>query len=616
MRSAITKEIDKLEDIQLSINHASIFFDKTSKELLLNVPTSIIHISEYGLLTLCSSLDIEPQDFDYCLTLVSIVNNDKFLDNMDAFIQLLNILKIMDNEELEFIEEYLNDLDNGIKSYEAVKAFTKEKNISYSKELKTIWILLAIIEENYDSKFNILKDLIKLLKIVKEENINKYINSIKFTKECPIKLCINGVVDEMHSECLKETQNIIEKKYHINELIKELLEKQNKLKRFKRKYNKIIDEKINKLNNLISFLDKEEKVFINVEDFDFEEYSFYPELLLEILKRNNKVYEDLKQENDSKNITTIKEIDKVFYTYQIPINNFKKEDISSLLSNQTLDELDKKLAFLKQYLSFVLEENNLPKILKTNIEILKSIAIYYQTEKLSKQTILSLNILTNEEIYTKVSNNIKLLPSQKNINEKVLLLDPNYLRQALLLAKKYSLDLNNEQILLSLTNKYIFDYLDILIELNIIDILKTDQSFLNGDLPNIIKRIIICQKLNIKIINKNNKLLSMIKTGNNFYLNENELDEYIENSVINFISSKTLSKLTTSQRLELANPPKELDIYEKNGNYLINGIIISKNKVLRNLTICDSLEEAILFGSILGLNDILKIKETIQKKQK
>ena len=616
MRSAITKEIDKLEDIQLSINHASIFFDKTSKELLLNVPTSIIHISEYGLLTLCSSLDIEPQDFDYCLTLVSIVNNDKFLDNMDAFIQLLNILKIMDNEELEFIEEYLNDLDDGIKSYEPVKAFTKEKNISYSKELKTIWILLAIIEENYDSKFNILKDLIKLLKIVKEENINKYINSIKFTKECPIKLCINGVVDEMHSECLKETQNIIEKKYHINELIKELLEKQNKLKRFKRKYNKIIDEKINKLNNLISFLDKEEKVFINVEDFDFEEYSFYPELLLEILKRNNKVYEDLKQENDSKNITTIKEIDKVFYTYQIPINNFKKEDISSLLSNQTLDELDKKLAFLKQYLSFVLEENNLPKILKTNIEILKSIAIYYQTEKLSRQTILSLNILTNEEIYTKVSNNIKLLPSQKNINEKVLLLDPNYLRQALLLAKKYSLDLNNEQILLSLTNKYIFDYLDILIELNIIDILKTDQSFLNGDLPNIIKRIIICQKLNIKIINKNNKLLSMIKTGNNFYLNENELDEYIENSVINFISSKTLSKLTTSQRLELANPPKELDIYEKNGNYLINGIIISKNKVLRNLTICDNLEEAILFGSILGLNDILKIKETIQKKQK
>ena len=223
---------------------------------------------------------------------------------------------------------------------------------------------------------------------------------------------------------------------------------------------------------------------------------------------------------------------------------------------------------------------------------------------------------TKQKNYTKVSNNIKLLPSQKNINEKVLLLDPNYLRQALLLAKKYSLDLNNEQILLSLTNKYIFDYLDILIELNIIDILKTDQSFLNGDLPNIIKRIIICQKLNIKIINKNNKLLSMIKTGNNFYLNENELDEYIENSVINFISSKTLSKLTTSQRLELANPPKELDIYEKNGNYLINGIIISKNKVLRNLTICDNLEEAILFGSILGLNDILKIKETIQKKQK
>ena len=120
-----------------------------------------------------------------------------------------------------------------------------------------------------------------------------------------------------------------------------------------------------------------------------------------------------------------------------------------------------------------------------------------------------------------------MLPSQKNINEKVLLLDQNYLRQALLLVKKYSLDLNNEQILLSLTNKYIFDYLDILIELNIIDILKTDQSFLNGDLPNIIKRIIICQKLNIKITNKNNKLLSMIKTGNNFYLNENELDEYI-----------------------------------------------------------------------------------------
>ena len=477
-------------------------------------------------------------------------------------------------------------------------------------------MILKLIEENYDSKFNILKDLINLLKIVKEENIDKYINSIKFTDECPIKICINGVIDETHSECLKEAQNIVGKKYHINELINELLEKQDKLKRFKRKYNKIIDEKINKLNNLISFLDKEEKVFINVEDFDFEEYSFYPELLLEILKRNNKVYEELKQENDSKNITTIKEIDKVFYKYQIPINNFKKEDISSLLSNQTLDELDKKLAFIKQYLSFILEENNLLEILRTNIEVLKSIAIYYQTEKLSKQTILSLNILTDEEIYTKVSNNIKLLPSQKNINEKVLLLDPNYLRQALFLAKKYSLDLNNEQILLSLTNKYIFDYLDILIELNIIDILKTDQSFLNGDLPNIIKRIIICQKLNIKITNKNNKLLSMIKTGNNFYLNENELDEYIENSVINFISSKTLSKLTTSQRLELANPPKELDIYEKNGNYLINGIIISKNKVLRNLTICDNLEEAILFGSILGLNDILKIKETITKKQK
>ena len=623
LESKIIKEIAKLKKIQTSISHASTYFDQITKPLSENDPSSILNISNYGLLITCCSINIESNDFDNYLSTVERIKNDNFLEKQETFIQLLTLLKNKDNLELTFIKEYLIDLENGIESYEPIKEFTKKRNISYSEEIKTIWTIIALVEKEYNRKFEILKDLLDFIIMTKEENIDKYINSIKFQKRCPIGISIEGNkvknLSKGEKEFLQEMQEPIVKKYNIDKLIEEILIKKEQTRKDKRKNYKKLELQINKLRELITFLDKTQTEFIKVEDFNFEEYSFYPDLLLEILKRNDKIYKDLKQENDSKNITTTKEIDKIFFKYQIPINSFKKEDLSSLLSNQTLEELEEKLSILTtSSLSFLIEEPSLLEILsKTKIEILKNMSLYYNLEKIDKNFIINnIDILTDINTYQKIIENIKILQTSKNIPEQVLKLDTEYLKQVITLAKSYNLDLTNKEILISLTNPYIFDYIDILIELNLIDILKIDQNFLNKDIINIIKRIIISKKINIEIINNNGKLNHMIKTGNNFYIEEKELDNYIENNVINFISTKSLEIFTTNKRFELSKPPKELEDFEENGNYLINGIIISKNKVLRNLKICDNLEESILFGSILGLNDILKIKEALKQKQK
>ena len=109
------------------------------------------------------------------------------------------------------------------------------------------------------------------------------------------------------------------------------------------------------------------------------------------------------------------------------------------------------------------------------------------------------------------------------------------------------------------------------------------------------------------VVNSDNSFIGSIITGNNFYVSDDKLDEFIvdytDKYVDNNICNIDISDNDYGYLIKLSN-------YEyDNMTYNINDKLISKNRLLRNIFVLkendksDILFEAILLGSI-NLDDI------------
>lgn len=319
------------------------------------------------------------------------------------------------------------------------------------------------------------------------------------------------------------------------------------------------------------------------------------------------------------------------------INQISNSTLNFILKYGDINKITKIVPFLKQidYKMFDLYSNNGIYILvNTDYETLNIF------NELLKNNIINLKFLNenpqvffNKDILNKVEglssillNNIDLLVKNYNLNDTyindLLLKQNEELESNISLLKKYSINFNKQ----ILNNIKLIDYLDLFIDLGLGEFIINNINIINENSMDLIKRIYVAKLLEIKVI-ENNSINSNVLYKDNFYVTNELINEYIINNTNDCIDSNIKQILDTQKRNNVVdNEPLELLNYKKdNLTYDFDGILISKNKVLRNLNcLIDNyysenynqiLLASIIYGSFLDKEQIEKIKQLILEKK-
>ena len=141
----------------------------------------------------------------------------------------------------------------------------------------------------------------------------------------------------------------------------------------------------------------------------------------------------------------------------------------------------------------------------------------------------------------------------------------------------------------------------------------------------------ISNLIGFNYINSNNKLIGQVVSGNKFYVSPERYDNYIVDEGECYLNPSCVEKLESNKRLAISDEVKNSDainkldeLYQKSKLvYEINGVIISKNRVLRNLEvlkdiddidITDVLYQAIIYKMIPNISDekLVEIYNSLQ----
>lgn len=410
--------------------------------------------------------------------------------------------------------------------------------------------------------------------------------------------------------------------------------------------NKEKCEKINKNNKLIKLynkikLDLQSNKIIEYNDyFDDVENDIKYELQRVILKHNEPFYINISNQIARLN----NNLDTIFNINGYDINLVSKENQIRLMNNGNIENIKNVLPLLKVKPFLINEQSNFftEILLCTNEKILNNIKdlyekgiidmnfIYYNLSILLSSSYKSLtNINCSYEIFI---NNLNLLKSKhfnlKNIrksNPKLFLINENLLKQRLLSFNQYDIKFENQENINYeyITNDKIFSIIDQFIELGLHNYVKDNIETMVKNSDEIIKRIYISSIINLNIWNENNKLNNSIMTGYNYPIKNEDLDNYIVNTTSNYIDN-SLIKYFNNEEFNYTNLINTIDNNFLNGkNYLFDDIIISRNKVIRNISSISSnieinennikniLITCIIYNSILDNDQIETIKNEI-----
>lgn len=257
------------------------------------------------------------------------------------------------------------------------------------------------------------------------------------------------------------------------------------------------------------------------------------------------------------------------------------------------EQIDKDLEALKK-LHIRLTYNNLAMIINKGIE-----ASFYYLEVLFKREVIDNEIINNniqllvEKNYLdNVYGNIIML-EQNGINIKehscvdLLMKDSKYLEQMISMYNKYNINLGNLDYNILGEDKYL-DLIDMFVEQGLYDFIKNNSQYISQEGFNVVKRVRINNLIGEDIIN-NGELVSDVVNENLFGIYNNFLDEYCSNSISLFQNDDLVRILDESRRIVISDDLlqnsiiKDIDSkYLEDNIYNIGGILISRNKVLRN----------------------------------
>lgn len=324
----------------------------------------------------------------------------------------------------------------------------------------------------------------------------------------------------------------------------------------------------------------------------------------------------------------------------INASNIPKECLIIISKYGNLDKIISTLAWLNSLNLNIIDftsEEGMEALISTNKEMLCLIYDLLQKGVISEHFIIkNPSVLYNENLvekrkdgnYDKLAQNYNLLRQNKiNIDNtcinEILLLAKEYITQAINQFNNYDLNKDIKVPKSMFTNKKFFNYIDLFIELGMYDYIKDNFNIIDDNCDNIIKRIYISKMMRLNIFDSKGKLLSRIITGNDFYVPNDSLDNYIISVSNQMIDSNLLNKLnnlnTTSNSFndELIDFDRHFTLNKATYNF--NNILISRNKVLRNYNYLRSiypnydkwslLESSIIHNSILDIQGIYTIKD-------
>ena len=440
----------------------------------------------------------------------------------------------------------------------------------YDDMIKTVNFLVAL-KASHESK-QIFEDFISDREIhINQKQKNKaYKSAIKNTEFYDGYVITNEAIDFI-------------KRYRDN-LISDCEKKERKLQKNYRNYQSFIDnfhkifdvDEITEYSNIISLISDEDirVAFLRmVYQHNMVEYD-----------KLDRTFNNLNKNSYVRYLSLLREFD------------INKEEIN-------LSVLMKTPCEMVEIMLKLLNEMNLPKEIivkvleKSNIEIIIFIKELRDKGILLQSTILNYNgiFVDNSEELLSLKHNLGILKQNglnaaNMINNPEVLINNSLLEENINILKSYNLF----NFIKSRSNyKYLADSnlvkkIDMFIELGYESYLVDDLALLN---ENNIERLYIMKSIGVPISNKE-ELLEILR-GNNFIIHNDKLQNYITDFTPYYMD-KYLDISTDN-----------LDNYLKGDRtYNINGVILSKNRVNRNIIDGLPMFNALISGSILNADEI------------
>ena len=402
-------------------------------------------------------------------------------------------------------------------------------------------------------------------------------------------------------------------------------EKYRKELRSVRKENNKLIAKAQKLRELYNKKDKEvisSKDLKNILDDSEESFKILSSLAIS----NSKLVSKLEDSFGKK-----EQIIYILYNYHYNFDEIApdlEDDIDNIDTNILRENLDK-----LSKLSITISNQNLLYIIKNNVLInVERIKPFISKNYINVNIInKNIRILIEDEEFLNYSNNIKLL-ERFNINivdlvgsyYELLLINNNFLKEIFNLAKIYNLKLDSNNILL-LVDSLNFDNVDLFIEEGYSEYIVNNLNLLSrGDI--IPKRLHINNLVNSDLVESSSIDEDILNEGT-FFVSDRQLDDACSSKTYLFQNEEIKNYLDNSLRITISEKTLNSDIvlkldskYRTDNVYDFDGVIISRNKVLRNLdalsntkySIYDKVLNSVIYNSLLGIDDVKNISNEIK----
>lgn len=356
--------------------------------------------------------------------------------------------------------------------------------------------------------------------------------------------------------------------------------------------------KIKKLGKIKSYLSETDFGLSSLDKIDFNllfeiDKEIYLYVFDKIFVYQKHIYDNLKEENIALNkMNEASYLKNLFKKFKINYDELNS-DVKLILNKVTnLNNLENNMGYLGINSNDDINVSVINFLINTSHKIVKEYEYYVKNKIVSKKLLLdNIDLFYNKDfkkncIFMK-DNNLSL--ENKIYDETILLKESTELSNSNKLLELYGKK-HEENNFSYLFDPYNFDVLDILMENGININLLDGFSLSRKEVDNFLKRIMICDNLNIPIYA--NKLINTnFLLGNNFYIEEDCLDLYIlknnyeDENLELYIKNNIRNKI--NYNINEVEEFKSLEKFKSDDGkfYDINGIIISRLKVIRNLSL-------------------------------